>query len=380
LESPFTQIFSGKPPKLIISRLGVEAVLGDKSPDSRRWPLFSSLRDPPSSTRRSASHGGPGSVAARRASLLPEKWASPYAFLMASLDSLRRFETPGVTRFAPGEGGLLRLEITSRHATAHIYLHGAHLTHFQPAGCSPVIFTSAASHFTPAKAIRGGVPVIFPWFGPHPTQPDLPMHGFARTAEWEVEAVDVWPDQTCHATLRLVSSDQTRAVWPHDFVVRFRVTVGRKLEMALEVENWSGAPFQYEEALHTYFALRDVHQASVIGLQGAEYKDKVDAFALKREEPPAIRFTGETDRLYINTTSTCLIDDAAAGRRLLIGKTGSATTVVWNPWDAKTKALPDLGDEEWLRFCCVETCNAAENAVTLAHGETHVMTATVAVE
>lgn len=299
---------------------------------------------------------------------------------MASLDSLRRFETTGLTRFAVGEGGLARLEITTRLATAHLYLHGAHVTHFQPVGSGPLIFLSTASKFTPEKAIRGGVPVIFPWFGPHATDPTLPMHGFARTAEWEVESVELAPDQTCRAVLRLVSNEQTRALWPHDFILRFRLTVGRKLEMSLEVENWSGGPFSYEEALHTYLAIRDVHQTGVIGLQGTEYIDKVDLFSRKREQPAAVRFTGETDRVYLNTTALCTVDDAAAGRRLTVSKSGSGTTVVWNPWEAKAKALADLGDDEWLRFVCVETCNAAENAVTLAHAETHVMSATIGLE
>jgi glucose-6-phosphate 1-epimerase len=146
------------------------------------------------------------------------------------------------------------------------------------------------------------------------------------------------------------------------------------------VENWSGAPFTFEEALHTYLAVRDIHQTGVIGLQGTEYIDKVDAFTRKREEPAAVRFTGETDRVYLNTTALCTVDDASAGRRLSIAKSGSQTTVVWNPWEAKAKALADLGDDEWLRFVCVETCNAADNAVTLAHAETHVMSASIGLE
>jgi D-hexose-6-phosphate mutarotase len=298
----------------------------------------------------------------------------------ATAESLRHFETPGLTRFAEGEGGLVRLEITTKLANAHVYLHGAHVTHFQPAGCGPVLFLSPASKFSSEKAIRGGVPVIFPWFGANATNPALPMHGFARTAEWKVEAIDLWPDQTCQVTLHLVATEQTRALWPADFVARFRLTIGRRLEMALEVENWSGQAFTFEEALHTYLTIRDVHQTSVIGLQGTEYIDKVDGGQRKCEQAPAIRFTGETDRVYLHTSAQCTVDDAAAGRRLTVAKSGSHTTVVWNPWEAKSKALADLGDDDWLRFCCVETCNAAENAITLEHGETHVMTATIGVE
>ena len=192
--------------------------------------------------------------------------------------------------------------------------------------------------------------------------------------------MEVWPDQTCQATLRLVSDEGTRALWPHDFVLRLRVTVSRKLEIALEVENWSGQPFSYEEALHTYLAIRDIRQTRVKGLQGAEYLDKVDGFRRRREEAPAILFEGETDRVYLSTTSLCTVDDPTAGRLLLIGKEGSQTTVVWNPWETKASALPDLGSDVWPRFVCVETANAGENAVTLEHGGTHVMRAIVSVE
>lgn len=300
--------------------------------------------------------------------------------MATSLDSLRHLETPGLTRFVAGPGGLTRLEVTTRQATAHLYLHGAHLTHFQPTGASPLLFLSEASKFAPDKAIRGGVPVIFPWFGAHGEDSSLPMHGFARTREWEVEALEIWPDETCQVTLRLVANEQTRALWPHDFILRFRVTISRKLEMALEVENWSGQTMVFEEALHTYLAVRDIHNTAVIGLQGSEYLDKVDSLIRKPEQGAAIRFTGETDRIYLHTSNPCTVDDAAAGRRLQVTPSGSATTVVWNPWIAKAAALPDLGDDEWLRFVCVETANANENRVTLAHGETHTMTATIALE
>ena len=300
--------------------------------------------------------------------------------MTATLESLRHFETPGLTRFAEGEGGLLRLEITTKLATAHIYLHGAHATHFQPAGCGPVLFLSGSSKFSKEKAIRGGIPVIFPWFGANGSNPSLPMHGFARTAEWRVEAVDLWPDQTCQATFHLVSTEETRAIWPHDFVARLRFTVGRRLEIALEVENWSGQAFTYEEALHTYLTIRNVHQTSVLGLQGTNFIDKVNGMVRTCEQPPAIKFTGEIDRVYLNTNALCTVDDAAGGRRLSVAKSGSHSTVVWNPWEAKAKALADLGDDDWLSFCCVETCNAADNAITLQHGETHVMTATIGVE
>jgi glucose-6-phosphate 1-epimerase len=295
-------------------------------------------------------------------------------------DSLRRWEIPNLARFEHGRGGLVRLAVATRLASAHIYLHGAHVTHFQPARQTPVLFMSESSHFAPGKPIRGGVPVIFPWFGPRAGHPDAPMHGFARTMEWEVESVESWVDQVVTVVLRLAADEQTHAAWPHDFVLRHRITIGHRLEMALEVENWSGAPLVFEEALHTYLAVRDVQHVTVAGLDGGEYLDKTDAFRRKTQEAGPIRLAAETDRIYLHTRAACLVSDPAADRRLRVEKDGSDTTVLWNPWIEKAAALADFGNDEWPQMLCVETANAAENAVTLAHGETHVMRATVGVE
>ncbi len=297
-----------------------------------------------------------------------------------NLDALRRWELPNLARFEHGPGGLIRLAVTSRLGTAHVYLQGAHVTHFQPAGQSPVLFLSQASRFAPGTAIRGGVPVIFPWFGALSGQPSAPMHGFARTSEWEVESLASWVDQVVTVVLRLVADDATRALWPHDFVLRHRITIGSTLEMALEVESWSGEPFTFEEALHTYLAVHDVRQVAVSGLGGGEYLDKTDAFQRKRQGAAPIRLEGETDRIYVATRTACAVDDPASDRRLRVRKEGSATTVLWNPWEAKAAALSDLGNDEWPRMLCIETANAAEDAVTLAPGEVHVMRAVVEVE
>jgi glucose-6-phosphate 1-epimerase len=294
------------------------------------------------------------------------------------LEDLRRWEIPDLVRVEQGGGGLLRIVVNTRVAEAHIYLQGAHVTHYRPAGQSSLIFTSEQSKYAPGKAIRGGVPVIFPWFGPHATDKNLPMHGFARTTEWEVESVERWQDDTVELVFRLVADEVTRAVWPYDFVLRHRIFVGRHLEMALEVENWSGSPLEFEEALHTYLAVRDVRIARTTGLAGIEYLDKVDAFARKTQDGEPIVIEGETDRVYLNTTGACLVEDPIADRRIRVGKEGSATTVVWNPWIEKAKAMADFGDEEWPRMLCMETANAAENKVTLANGQAHVMRAVIA--
>ncbi len=289
---------------------------------------------------------------------------------------LHHFEISGVA-FHDTPGGLVRIAIATPLASAEVYLQGAHITRYQPDGAAPVLFLSEKTHLASGKAIRGGVPIIFPWFGARVGHPESPAHGFARTMEWELESLASRDNGEIHIVLRLASSAATLALWPHEFTLRHRITIGEQLHMALEVENRGTAPFTFEEALHTYFTVGDVRSASVTGLENTTYLDKVDAGQRKHEGAAPIRFTGETDRVYLDTTTVCIVDDPALARRIAVEKTGSATTVVWNPWIAKAKAMSDFGDDEWPAMLCIETTNAAENLITLPPNSTHTMTATV---
>ena len=297
--------------------------------------------------------------------------------MIPNAEALRQWEIPQIARFEDKPGGLVRLVLTPPAATAHIYLQGAHVTHFQAAGEAPLLFLSEASLFQPGKPIRGGVPVIFPWFGPRKGRPDSPAHGFARTLSWEVESLEQSGVGEVTLVLVLRSGETSRAYWPYEFVLRHRIVIGRRLEMTLEVENSGTEAFEFEEALHTYLAVEDARKTGISGLAGCEYIDKVDGFSRKTQDGAAIRFTGETDRVYLNTRATCRLDDPAGGRAIEVTKEGSATTVIWNPWIAKAAAMSDFGDDEWPRMACIETANAGENAVKLGVGERHAMRAEI---
>jgi glucose-6-phosphate 1-epimerase len=287
-----------------------------------------------------------------------------------------RHEIPAALEFREGPGGLVRAELASGTAQAHVYLHGANVTHYGPAGRKPVLFASARSFYAPDKAIRGGVPVIFPWFGSRPGAPTAPQHGFARVAEWTVLGAER-SDGAVSILLGLASSEATRAVWPFDFEARYRVTLGVALDLALEIRNASARAFTFEEALHTYLAVTDVTEIAVTGLAGATYIDKTDGLRRKRQDGEPVRIAGETDRVYLGTRTACVVDDPRGSRRLVVEKSGSATTVVWNPWRDKAKAMADLGDEEWRSMVCIETANAVDDAVTLQPGERHEMRASI---
>lgn len=271
-------------------------------------------------------------------------------------------------RFEEGRGGLKRVVISTEHADAEIYLQGAHVTHWQPKGQRPVLFMSPNSLFESGKAIRGGVPIVFPWFGPRSDGKPGPAHGFARTTEWDVEYTKQHEDGRVEIALVLGSSETSLA---------YRVTVGQELHMELEARNNGSEAFTFEEALHTYFAISDIRRVAVAGLRDTEYLDKTDSFLRKRVETVLLLFKGEKDQVHINTQSTCTILDPAWKRRIEIEKSGSNSTVVWNPWIKKAGAMPDLGLYEWNGMVCVESGNIGENAVTLAPGESHKMAVTI---
>ncbi|HWE02249.1 MAG TPA: D-hexose-6-phosphate mutarotase [Tepidisphaeraceae bacterium] len=280
----------------------------------------------------------------------------------------RRFKVRGVS-VDTGQGGLTRVVVETPDAEAQVYLHGAHVTRYQPRGGHDLLFMSTKSVFAPGKAIRGGVPIIFPWFGARANDPAAPMHGFARTSEWDLADVRKGTHGSIALVLELNSTDATRKIWPHDFRLRYTVTIDHSLDLLLEVNNTSETDFTVEEALHTYLAVADVREVSIEGLAGREFLDKTDGMRRKTQPAGAITITGETDRVYLNTTDAVSVHDPGLGRKLFVEKSGSSATVLWNPWTAKAKAMADFGKDEWPGMLCVETANAAENFVTVPAGK-----------
>lgn len=281
-------------------------------------------------------------------------------------------ELPGLARLATGSGGLPRYEITTPEGEAHVYLHGAHVTHFAPAGKRPVLFMSEASRFEPGFPIRGGIPIVFPWFG---LREGLPQHGFARTRSWTPESLVHQADGRVALTLSLKPDAETEAIWtePNRWALSYRVIVGPELALELAIENRGLTPFRCEEALHTYFQVGDVRQIEVRGLENAPYHDKDDGMKPKRRGPDPERFVeAETTHLYMNTTATAEIVDPVERRRIVVEKENCRSTVVWTPMSERAKAISDLGDGEWPFLVCVETGNVFDDTLEIAPGQRHV--------
>ncbi len=294
------------------------------------------------------------------------------------LEALRsNYSIPGVIDFAEGNAGLIKAVVTTPLAAGEVYLHGAHVTRYQPADQEPVLFVSGKSRWDAAKPIRGGVPICFPWFGNLEGRDTAPAHGFARVSQWDVLSTRSNPDGSATIELELEGKGDPKDPWPHAFRATYCVTVGATLRLEFTVQHRNGEPFLYEEALHSYFHVGDVHQVSVTGLAGTAYLDKLQAGKEVLQGIEPIRIASETDRIYLDTVADCVIEDPKLSRRITIAKKGSNTTVLWNPWINKARAMPDFGDHEWPGMLCIETCNVGPHAVKLAAGESHTMIAEI---
>ena len=292
-----------------------------------------------------------------------------------------RTDLPTGITLDQGHGGLPRLSVATVPCTAEVYLHGAHLCRWQPRGqAQPVLWMSRASRFEAGAPIRGGVPICFPWFGPKAGDPSVPVHGVARISPWTLVRAEVEPDGTAVIVLSLASNAAPQPAAPQAFTLTFTARLGESLSMALTAANTGQTPLTFEEALHTYFAVSDVRRVSVDGLAGATFIDKTDAGARKTQDAAPIAIVAETDRLYLNTSAPVTLADPGFGRRIIVSKTGSLASVVWNPWVAKSRAMPDFGDDEWPGMICIETANAADHAITLQPGGAHTMTADISVD
>jgi glucose-6-phosphate 1-epimerase len=265
--------------------------------------------------------------------------------------SIERLEDPARLRLATPAGG-----------TVEVRLHGAQVTAWQPPEGDEVIYLSPRSSFTPGASIRGGIPIIFPQFadlGP------LPKHGFARNAEWEV-AMQTAEGGSTEATLVLRDDAATRAVWDHAFLAEVAVRLDAALRVTLTIENLGSTPFGFTAALHGYLRVGDVEQATVHGVEGTRYLDKV--LGGEHTESAAVPALGEIDRVYLDAPAAVELHDLAHQRVLRLERGGFPDVVVWNPGEEKGTALADLGGDEWRRFVCVEAA-AVGTPVSLAPGE-----------
>ncbi|WP_369788037.1 D-hexose-6-phosphate mutarotase [Rouxiella sp. WC2420] len=245
------------------------------------------------------------------------------------------------------------LVITHPKGRAAIALQGAHLLAWQPTGQKPVIWLSSETAFEPGTAIRGGVPVCWPWFGPA----GKPSHGFARNLPWQLTAQSE-TDESVKLTLTLKDSEETRKHWPHAFTLHAHFTLGDQCHIELE----SHGDFETTSALHAYFEIGDISHVSVEGL-GKPYIDKVLG-GEKAVLTGALTFDGETDRIFVEPEAESLIVDPVFKRKLRVKHHGNSDVVSWNPGAKNSASMKDMADDGYKTMVCVETAAVSHSQIS----------------
>ena len=283
-----------------------------------------------------------------------------------------KFGIPGAATIGAGRRRLARVQIEALSGAGEIYLHGAQVTSWRPSGMSEVIFLSEKAIFQQGKAIRGGIPVCFPWFRGKADDPNAPAHGFVRTKEWELESISLVDEGAVCARFSTASDTETRQWWPFEFRLEYGITVGKRLDLELTMQNTGDTSLRFEEALHSYFRVGNVRNVPVRGLQGLEFLDNRDGNRVKTQEGDLV-VSKQTDNAYRSATGAVEIVDKEMGRRITVVKHNSNSTIVWNPGSDGSAKMSDLGKDEWQRMLCVEGANIMNAAVNLEKGEAHRM-------
>ncbi|MCC6917451.1 D-hexose-6-phosphate mutarotase [Nitrosomonas sp.] len=282
--------------------------------------------------------------------------------------------------FTEGEGGLPFVHVSSDKASALISVYAGQVLAYRPKGVQDdLLFLSKRAYYQPGKAIKGGVPVCWPWFGPDPEGLGRPAHGFVRNRMWDVIESSTTPEGDIRIVLGLTGTEETRSIWPRSFILRLEITIGDTLNLELVTRNSGSQACTITQAFHTYFSVGDIHQTHVSGLENTRYIDKVDD-NLEKNQTGAVTINAEVDRIYQSVGSDLIIHDIAHKRRIYITSKGNRTAVVWNPWAKISVEMADLEDDDYLHFICVETTNAAIDRVHIQPGSEFRLVANYRVE
>ena len=280
-----------------------------------------------------------------------------------------KFGIAGQLKFIAGNGGLPMIQINTTKAKALISIHAGQVLSYQPAGeAEDVLFLSEKAYYQDGKAIKGGAPICWPWFGADPEGKGRPGHGFVRNRGWNVVATEGLTNGDIKVTVGLDDTPETQAIWPHAFSLRQEIIIGDTLNLSLITRNTGKEVFTITQAFHTYFKVGDIARTKVVGLTGCDYLDKAGGGNAQKHQNGDVTIDSEVDRIYLNVGNTLTIDDAALNRRIRITSQGSKTAVVWNPWEKIAKDMADLEDDDYKRLLCVETTNATNDGVEVAGG------------
>lgn len=270
------------------------------------------------------------------------------------------------------------IKIDNKHASAVISVYGGQVLSFHPHALkqeTDLLFVSDKAFYQHGKAIKGGIPICWPWFGKDPEDLGRASHGFARNLMWSVKETTTTSNGDTRVSLRLSDTAGTRSIWPHSFNLTLNITVGQTLKLELLTQNTGNEKFTITQALHTYFSIGDIHQTQVDGLDGIEYIDTTLSEWPTIKQKDSVTFSEEVDRIYMNVPPELTLLDNELKRQTHITSSGSNSSVIWNPWAKKATEMADLDDNNYLKFVCIETTNAASDTVDIRPNETFCLTA-----
>lgn len=267
--------------------------------------------------------------------------------------------------------GIKIVRIIHETVEAGISLHGGHLIWFKPAGEQDVIWLSEKAEFDTAKAIRGGIPVCWPWFGKAGT----PSHGFARNSQWTLREHRE-NEQGVIVVLTLEDSVETRAIWPHKFRNQLTFEFGQKLKVHLTSTNTDDHQWSYSGALHTYFNIADINTVSITGM-GDKYQDSVQG-EIACEGDDTLMIAQEVDHVYTAPKNPITIADQGNQRQIHVENQGHNAAVIWNPWQALSVSMADMADNSYETMVCVESTIHGQ-AVMLVPGASHTLSTIISV-
>jgi glucose-6-phosphate 1-epimerase len=278
-------------------------------------------------------------------------------------------------KFVEGQGNFPLIKISNEYAEATISVYAGQVLSFKPVGqTEDMMFVSSQAYYQTGKAIKGGTPICWPWFGPDPENQGRASHGFVRDRLWQVRDVVSTQNGATQVTMGLVDLPETRAIWNYSFDLSIVITVGQTLTINLVTRNTGSESFSITQALHTYFKIGDLNQVRVLGLENKVYVDKVDR-GQQKTQSGVVTFSGECDRIYLDVPPQLTIEDRALNRQIKVTATNSKTAIVWNPGVDISAKMADLGDRDYEHFVCVETANAANEIIEIAAGDYYNLTA-----
>lgn len=268
-------------------------------------------------------------------------------------------------KFVKGNGGFPFIMISNRSATALISVYAAQVLSFHPAEeYEDLLFLSQKSSYKEGKAIRGGIPVCWPWFGGDPIDLNRPDHGFVRNGLWEVLKTEATTELETKVKLRFLETAQIKSCWQQNFVLDLEISVASSLTLKLITRNTGDQVFSITQALHSYLHVGKINQIRILGLEGSNYLDKLDD-GIQKNQLGAVTVLEEVDRIYTNTQHELIIDDSNFNRQIRITSSSNKTTVVWNPWEKSSAKIADLENNDYQRFICVEAGNVGTDIIEI---------------